>query len=63
MRKKRKFFMKKLAILLGLAATCSMFVGCSNYYGSASEQPAAAPSTGETAPAPAPVHHDYKGEK
>ncbi len=55
--------MKKLAILVGLAATCFMFAGCSNYYGSASEQPAAAPSTGETAPAPAPVHHDYKGEK
>jgi len=52
--------MKKIVVLLGLAATCFMFAGCSSY-NNASEQPMAAPAS-EPAPA-APVHHDYKGEK
>lgn len=52
--------MKKIVILLGLAASFFMFAGCSS--GNAYEQPTAVPAA-EPAPASAPAHHDYKGEK
>jgi PBP1b-binding outer membrane lipoprotein LpoB len=52
--------MKNIVIILGLAASCFMFAGCSSY-NNAPEQPMAAPAA-ESAPA-APAHHDYKGEK
>jgi len=47
--------MKKIAILLGLAASIAFLSGCANK----SAQDAAVPSTSETA---APAHQDFKGE-